>query len=178
LPDSNPLHDAGPIARKHPKLYLAAYVGGGLVLIALMVWAFAVLADEIPEQGWMERLDHAITGILQVRGTEGGESFFVAVSLFAAACGAGLNAALKPIFHRGRPEYAIEFIPHQSWSFPSGHSMNSLICYGIMLYLLLEHTRGATRRRLLIAGTAIVIILIAWARVYLGVHYLSDVIAG
>ena len=208
MPDSNQLRDAGPFAQRHPRLYLAAYVGGGLVLIALMLWAFAALADEIPEQGWMERLDHAVTGLLQSRGTEGGESFFVAVSLFggpllavlvavvslvfawqrdwlraalvALACvgGVGLNALLKQIFHRGRPEFAAEFIPHQSWSFPSGHAMNSLVCYGIMLFLLLEHTRDNVRRRLLIAATAMVVILIAWARVYLGVHYLSDVIAG
>ncbi|MEO5815085.1 MAG: phosphatase PAP2 family protein [Gemmatimonadaceae bacterium] len=208
MPDNNPLHDAGPIARKHPRLYLTAYVGGGLVLIALMVWAFAVLADEIPEQGWMERLDHTITSLLQARGTEGGERFFVTVSLFggpllaalvtvvtlvlarrrdwlrtgfvALSCvgGALLNATLKQVFHRGRPEYAFEFMRRQSWSFPSGHAMNSMICYGIMLFLLLEHMHDITRRRLALIATAIVITLIAWGRVYLGVHYLSDVIAG
>ncbi|MEO8337263.1 MAG: phosphatase PAP2 family protein, partial [bacterium] len=202
------MHDAGPFARKHPRAYLAAYVCGGLVLIALMVWAFAALADEIPEQGWMERLDHAITGLLQAHGTEGGEQFFVAVSFLGGPVlaglvavvslvlawkrdwlraatvtltsvgGAGLNAALKQIFHRGRPEFATEFITRQSWSFPSGHAMNSLISYGILLFLLLEHTRDDTRRRLLIAATAVIVILIAWGRVYLGVHYLSDVIAG
>ncbi|MEO8333934.1 MAG: phosphatase PAP2 family protein [bacterium] len=208
MPNSNLLHDAGPFARKHPRLYLVVYVGGGLVLVALMVWAFAALADEIPEQGWMERLDHGITGFLQSRGTEGGESFFLAVSLFGApllaaleavvtlvlarrrdwlragavafSCvgGAALNVTLKQIFHRGRPEYAAEFIAHQSWSFPSGHAMDSLVGYGIMLFLVLEHTHDATRRRLLIGSTAIVVALIAWSRVYLGVHYLSDVIAG
>jgi undecaprenyl-diphosphatase len=156
----------------------------------------------------MVHLDHAITAFIQARDSEAGESVFVGVSLLGApllaafvtvvtlalakrrdwlraavvalgsAGGAGLNTALKQIFHRGRPEYAVEFIPHQSWSFPSGHAMDSLVAYGIMLYFLLEHTRDPVRRRLIIAATSILLFLIAFSRVYLGVHYLSDVIAG
>jgi undecaprenyl-diphosphatase len=156
----------------------------------------------------MVHLDHAITSFIQTRDSEGGERFFVAVSLFGgplltalitvvtlalakrrdwlraavvalgSACAAGLNTALKQIFHRGRPEYATEFIPHQSWSFPSGHAMNSIVAYGIMLYLLIEHTRDSPRRRLIIGATATLVFLVALSRVYLGVHYLSDVVAG
>lgn len=196
------------LARKHPRVYLAAYVAGGLLLVALLVWAFAVLADEVPEDGWMVHLDHAITGFIQAHDTEGGERFFAGVSLLGgplltaivivvtlalgvrrdwlraavlalgSACGAGLNSVLKQIFHRGRPEYAVEFIPHQSWSFPSGHAMDSIVAYGIMLFLLLEHTRDSAKRRLIIAATVALLIIVAFSRVYLGVHYLSDVIAG
>ncbi|MDB4890774.1 MAG: Membrane-associated phospholipid phosphatase, partial [Gemmatimonadetes bacterium] len=196
------------LARRHPRVYLAAYAAGGLLLVALLVWAFAVLADEVPENGWMVHLDQAITGFIQARDTEGGERFFVTLSLLGgpvlaalvtivtlalalrrewlraavialgSAMGAGLNSILKQAFHRGRPEYATEFIPHSSWSFPSGHAMNSLVAYGILLVVLLEYTHDSLRRRLIIAGTAILIFLIALSRVYLGVHYLSDVIAG
>jgi membrane-associated phospholipid phosphatase len=200
--------DVEALSRKHPKLYLAAYVAGGVLLVSLLVWAFAGLADEVPEDGWMVHLDRAITCFIEAHNTEGGERFFVAVSLFGgplltavvtvvtlllakrrdwlgaaaialgSACAAGLNFALKQIFHRGRPEYAVEFIPHQSWSFPSGHAMNSLVAYGIMLYLLFEHTHDSARRRLIIGVTATLILLVALSRVYLGVHYLSDVVAG
>ncbi len=208
MPDSNLLRDVAPLARKHPKAYIVAHVVGGVVLIALLMWAFAALADELPENGWMVHLDHAVTNFVQARNSEGGERFFVVVSLFGApllsalvavmsliyasrrdwlraglvaftaTSGALLNAALKQVFHRGRPEFATEFIAHHSWSFPSGHAMESLIGYGVMAYLLLEHAGDAMWRRLLVAAVVILIILIATSRVYLGVHYLSDVIAG
>ena len=196
------------LARKHPRLYLTGYVTGGLMLVALLVWAFAVLADEVPEHGWMVRLDDIIMGFIEARNTERGERFFAAVSLLGGpllivlvtvatiflamrrdwlraglivvgvAFGVGLNSVLKQVFHRGRPEFASELIPHRSWSFPSGHAMNSLVAYGILLYLLLEQSRGDSQRRALTAVVAMVVFLIAFGRVYLGVHYLSDVIAG
>ena len=95
-----------------------------------------------------------------------------------AAGGWLLNQALKLIFHRGRPEQAAEFIHRTSWSFPSGHSMSSTVCYGFLLYLALERVTDVRRRRALIAGTAAVVFFVGVSRLYLGVHYLSDVVGG
>ena len=83
--------------------------------------------------------------------------------------------ALKATFHRTRPEFAAEF--HMtSWSFPSGHAMDSLISYGLLAYWL---RTKFSEWRVLIRITAIaVILLIGYSRIYLGVHYLSDVLAG
>ena len=82
---------------------------------------------------------------------------------------------LKTIFHRARPTYASEF--HMtSWSFPSGHAMDSLIVYGLFAYWLAEAKPAA--RRPIFAGAAVLVGAIGFARIYLGVHYLSDVIAG
>ncbi|MDB4913313.1 MAG: phosphoesterase PA-phosphatase related protein [Gemmatimonadetes bacterium] len=196
-------------AALHPKAYLGIHGVGGIVLIALLLWAFGYIADEIPEKGVLVTLDTGITSWLQTHGTETGEAIFSYVSWLGAPvltavlvtalivcarrrdwtrastialCGGGaalLNIALKALFHRGRPEYATEFITHTSWSFPSGHAMDSLAGYGIITFFLLEARRlSRPRRTIIIVATSLLVAIIGYSRVYLGVHYFSDVIAG
>ena len=97
--------------------------------------------------------------------------------MLAVTCGGGalLNVALKTVFHRARPEFASEFNV-TSWSFPSGHAMDSLMVYGLFAYWLGRRFPRA-RTATLIAAAALVL-GIGYARVYLGVHYTSDVLAG
>ena len=105
--------------------------------------------------------------------------WFRAIALTLAVMGGtALNDLLKALFHRGRPEAATEFIKYESWSFPSGHSMNSLIGFGFVAYLFLERTTDRRARIAIIAATVILVGLVGFSRLYLGVHYLSDVIAG
>jgi undecaprenyl-diphosphatase len=86
-----------------------------------------------------------------------------------------LNLILKLSFHRGRPEVA--FVHLDTYSFPSGHAMISTAAYGAFAYL--AWGRLQTRGRLaLVAGTSVLLALIGFSRLYLGVHYLSDVLAG
>jgi undecaprenyl-diphosphatase len=97
-----------------------------------------------------------------------------------------LNLPLKNWFERPRPGFFREdldllgrtFTFPQSYSFPSGHAFTSTVVFFTLAYLIarLERTRGM-RRDTLLAATAIVI-LVALSRIYLGVHYPSDVIAG
>ena len=98
----------------------------------------------------------------------------------AAFAGGGLLAAvLKLVIHRPRPPYAAEFLQHYSWSFPSGHAMGSLIGYGMLAYvlaLLWIHRRSAQISMALVA--ALLIVAIGLSRLYLGVHYFSDVVGG
>lgn len=90
-----------------------------------------------------------------------------------------LNHLLKEIYERERPS-----IPHlvevDSFSYPSGHAMVSMSFYGLLGYLLWSHWR--TKRMwtsyLVIALTAVLIFFIGLSRIYLGVHYPSDVLAG
>ena len=87
-----------------------------------------------------------------------------------------LNLILKLSFHRARPEVA--FVHLDTYSFPSGHAMISTAAYGALAYLAWGHIRTRSRRIVLVAGTVVLLGLIGFSRIYLGVHYLSDVLAG
>jgi undecaprenyl-diphosphatase len=98
----------------------------------------------------------------------------------AAFAGGGLlDQMLKVIIRRPRPPHAAAFLPHPSWSFPSGHAMGSLIGYGMLAYLLVvlwTHRRSV--RISVVLGAALLIGAVGLSRLYLGVHYFSDVIGG
>lgn len=87
-----------------------------------------------------------------------------------------LNIALKVLFRRERPIESI--IEESGYSFPSGHSMTSLAFYGFLIYLLYKSSIQKKLKILLITILGIIIMLIGTSRIYLGVHYLSDVLAG
>ena len=87
-----------------------------------------------------------------------------------------LNLGLKLAFHRPRPEVA--FVTIDTYSFPSGHAMVSSAAYGALAYIAWPYLRSSRQRVLLVVGTSVFVALICFSRLYLGVHYLSDVLAG
>lgn len=88
-----------------------------------------------------------------------------------------LNWVLKLLFHRQRPT-----LPHlveaTGFSFPSGHAMLSFIFYGLVAYLVLLNFPGKALKTALICLLTLLILAIGASRIYLGVHYPSDVLAG
>ncbi len=89
----------------------------------------------------------------------------------------GLNLLLKQIVQRPRPtEYRI--INETGYSFPSGHSMVSMAFYGFLIYLIYKYVKNQYLKIGLITFLSILIISIGISRIYLGVHYTSDVMAG
>lgn len=89
----------------------------------------------------------------------------------------GLNLVLKNILQRPRPtDYRI--INETGYSFPSGHSMISMAFYGYLIYLIYKYVKNKYIKISLIAFLSILIVLIGISRIYLGVHYTSDVLAG
>lgn len=98
----------------------------------------------------------------------------------AALGGAGLlDELLKVTIERPRPAYASAFLTNLSFSFPSGHAMISLVGYGMLAYLLARFR--ATQRPTQVAlflGAFVLALAIGVSRLYLGVHYFSDVIGG
>lgn len=89
----------------------------------------------------------------------------------------GLNQLLKRILQRARPtEYRI--IQETGYSFPSGHSMISMAFYGYLIYLIYKHVKNKYIKWISISLLSILICLIGISRIYLGVHYTSDVLGG
>ena len=88
-----------------------------------------------------------------------------------------INQIVKFIFSRSRP-IGINLIDEFGYSFPSGHSMVSLAFYGLLIYIIMKKNYSIGKKLLLIIPLVLLIILIGISRIYLGVHYASDVIAG
>ncbi|WP_053375926.1 phosphatase PAP2 family protein [Paenibacillus sp. FJAT-27812] len=88
-----------------------------------------------------------------------------------------LNSVLKSIFHRLRPTLH-RIIEVNGYSFPSGHSMAAFTFYGIITFLLWKHIPNVYARVALIAVGSILILAIGISRIYLGVHYPSDIVGG
>lgn len=88
-----------------------------------------------------------------------------------------LNQILKRIIQRPRPE-GFRLIEEKGYSFPSGHSMVSMAFYGLIIYFIYKYVKNKKVKTTICAILSILIILIGISRIYLGVHYASDVIAG
>ena len=88
-----------------------------------------------------------------------------------------LNQLLKGILQRPRPtEYRI--IEETGYSFPSGHSMISMAFYGYLIYLIYKYVKNKYIKWISIVVLSLLICTIGISRIYLGVHYTSDVLGG
>ena len=90
-----------------------------------------------------------------------------------------LNLQLKAYFARARPELAEALREAHGYSFPSGHAMGSTVVFGALAYLAFRVVVDDWRRRAALASLCIsMIVAISASRIYLGVHWISDVVAG
>jgi undecaprenyl-diphosphatase len=180
----------------------------GLLITIFCSWLFYAIAEDVVEQDDLVHFDVVTANALHAAATPSSTTVFQAISwlglpgvwYFGAAIavyflsrhqklnlaalgmallgGIILNSTLKLLFARERPYFADPLVIEQNFSFPSGHAMMSLIGYGIFTYFLLRGLKNGYARFLLMIGVIILVILIGTSRVTLGVHYLSDVIAG
>lgn len=187
---------------------ISLYLVVGFLASILCLAVFAALADEVNEQETIVEIDLAIAESLHQHVTEAQAGLYWFITLFGSqgvfiialalglyflytrrwksaliwliALGGGqvLNLLLKAAFARPRPLYAERFVQEINSSFPSGHAMLSMICYGMIAYLAMRLTSNRITRILIGFTAAMIVVLISISRMYLGVHYLSDVVAG
>ena len=95
----------------------------------------------------------------------------------SAIASVGINYVLKLIIRRDRPN-GLRLVKQGGFSFPSGHTMISVCVYGYLLYIVKSSVKNKFLRYFLSILLVILILSIGISRVYVGVHYFSDVLAG
>ena len=88
-----------------------------------------------------------------------------------------LNVVLKTLIQRPRPE-GFRLVVESGFSFPSGHSMAAMAFFGLIVWMVWHYEQDRRQRLLLTVALSAVIVMIGISRIYLGVHYASDVLGG
>lgn len=88
-----------------------------------------------------------------------------------------INQTLKYIFRRPRPEFE-HLVEASGYSFPSGHTMIAISLYGFLLYLTIRYMKNKAGKTALCTLFVCLMILVPLSRIYLGVHFVGDVVAG
>lgn len=101
-----------------------------------------------------------------------------ALLIVAALGGVALDEVMKLHFKRSRPDLPWAFVHEHSFSFPSGHSVLAMVMYGVIVYKTQDKLRSGWAKAALMVGALLMIAGIGVSRVYLGVHYPSDVAGG
>jgi membrane-associated phospholipid phosphatase len=103
--------------------------------------------------------------------------FYWLAALALSVPGAALlNWLLKYAFHRARPHFDDPILTLTSYGFPSGHAMMATVLYGVLAAYLFAQTQDWRWRVLIIFSASFLITLVGFSRIYLGAHYLSDVL--
>lgn len=197
------------VARFDPRSHLGLSLTWRLVTFALAVWVFSGLVDAVLDNETLVRIDLAVETWFHLHSTVGGVRIFTAITqlgspvvdvlivviglmllyrreypMLVAWLGANLGGkaieyVLKNTIHRTRPQYGTNVLHGVSYSFPSGHTMGSTVCYLMLAYIIAAHP-GVTKRARWLAFimAAMIIAAVAFSRLYLVVHYPSDVLGG
>lgn len=88
------------------------------------------------------------------------------------------NKGVKQIFQRPRPDASLHLIHEGGYSFTSGHSITSMVVFGLLIYLVRKYAEDEKRANILTVFLAIPWICIGPSRIYMGVHYPTDVLGG
>jgi undecaprenyl-diphosphatase len=185
----------------------AVWLAMGLGMSAFVVWAFAELADGVIEgdsqafdravllwihnhsPGWLDTPMRLVTalgyywvvlpllaGAVLVFYREGWRLSAVLL-IISTAGGVFLTTILKAVFRRARPELFESGYTAPFFSFPSGHATVAVGFYGALTLILAYRLRGLARWAV-VSGGVLLVLLIGFSRLYLGVHYPTDVLAG
>ena len=192
--------------RFSPEGYLGLHLTIGVVIILLAGWCFSEIARTLGpneplldqqiatwfyEQGrpQLTTAARALTFFASTGFLSGATIccglFFIRqkawsslLALFATMCGGGLlNIVLKHFFQRHRPVFENPLVTLTSFGFPSGHTMGATLFYGLLAVFAVHALRSMVGRLMACALAAIIVATIGLTRMYLGAHFLTDVLA-
>ncbi|SFF82559.1 undecaprenyl-diphosphatase [Duganella sp. CF458] len=103
--------------------------------------------------------------------------YWLLTLLLSVPPGMVLNVLLKHSYQRARPSFEVPLLTLPTFSFPSGHTLAATVFYGVLACYLWTRARSAAQRAALVVAALLMVALVAFSRVYLGVHYLTDVLA-
>ena len=89
-----------------------------------------------------------------------------------------INLIFKSVFNRPRPIFSDPVALANGFSFPSGHAMASMVFYGLIAYFLMRRSKSILERFLIVLIGLLIVAIIGFSRIYLGLHYPSDVLGG
>ena len=195
-------------ARLDRTSYLGLHLTIGLLALAVVIWAFGALLTEILENAWLVEWDKATSLRIHQAMTPGttavarfitdagspGAMAVLTVSgvlllwrhhrllaqtwIAATGGGAVVDVVIKDVVRRARPTYGTSYLHFHSYSFPSGHAMAATIGFGMLAYVVHRRVPGRGTAVAAYAMAAMFTLLICATRVYLGVHFPSDVLGG
>ena len=96
----------------------------------------------------------------------------------AALTGLAIYKPMKHLFLRARPDVMYHIVEQGGYSFPSGHTTSSIIVYGLLLYLIRKHCKNEKLKNILSVVCILLACLIPPSRLYVGVHWATDVLCG
>ncbi len=191
-----------------PEGYLSLHIVLGFLLLLICSLAFANLAEDVVTNERIVQFDSAIVNAIHINSDPTLVQLMTLISLAGAQIpviatiililyflwrrnwyelllfvlvvgGAQIADTLfKLLFHRLRPTFPDPFSSAVGYSFPSGHAMGAMTFYGLIAYLLISNNKTVIGRVLIAAIFALIIGLVGFSRIYLGVHYPSDVLGG
>jgi undecaprenyl-diphosphatase len=104
------------------------------------------------------------------------QRYWLLALLLSVGGGMLLNVLLKNAFQRARPQFADPILTLTSYGFPSGHTMMATTLYGVLCAFAVSKIERWPMRLLAICLAIFLVLLVGFSRIYLGVHYLSDVL--
>ena len=131
-------------------------------------------ATELASTAFVLPTTALLAAVLAVRKS----GYWVGRLALSVPAGVLLNELLKYMFHRSRPALEHPLVKLPSYSFPSGHALAATVFYGFTAILLWSYVAPKVWRVVIGTAIAVVILMVGFSRVYLGAHYLSDVLAG
>jgi len=126
---------------------------------------------------------HSTPGMLALTGLAGwwlyrrGARHWMLTILVTVPGGMMLNVLMKHTFERARPHFEEPILTLSTYSFPSGHTVAATLFYGFLACYLVRHARTWNARAGWVLLACLIVLLVAGSRLYLGAHYLSDVLA-